>query len=147
MYIPKVIADNAGILRGNNGPGGGMPYLWHAFITFAFVLRKPLSVFSNYSADTFAVNMNFWSGLFVLFFGLAAIKESLKCFGRSPQDNDQKNETAFYLSWGLLLAWLSSGMGAFLLFVDNKTDMGVLSLTVMALFAGFSCINLILSKT
>lgn len=37
-------------------------------------------------------------------------------------------------------------MGAFLLFVDNKTDMGVLSLTTIALFAGMSFINQKLTK-
>lgn len=37
-------------------------------------------------------------------------------------------------------------MGAFLLFVDNKTDMGVLSLSIMAIFAGFSFINLFYSQ-
>lgn len=29
MYIPKVIAESGGILRGNTGPADGMPYLWH----------------------------------------------------------------------------------------------------------------------
>jgi hypothetical protein len=30
-----------------------------------------------------------------------------------------------------------SGMGAFLVFVDNKTDLGVMSLTMLALMSGF----------
>lgn len=36
-----------------------------------------------------------------------------------------------------LLLWLMSGMGAFLVFVDNKTDLGVMSLTMLALLSGF----------
>jgi len=35
------------------------------------------------------------------------------------------------------LLWLMSGMGAFLVFVDNKTDLGVMSLTMLALMSGF----------
>lgn len=35
------------------------------------------------------------------------------------------------------LLWLMSGMGAFLVFVDNKTDLGVMSLTLLALLSGF----------
>gem|GEM_PF-6220040 len=35
------------------------------------------------------------------------------------------------------LLWLMSGMGAFLVFVDNKTDLGVMSLTMLALLSGF----------
>lgn len=123
-----------------------MPYLWHAFITFAFVLRKAVGL-SYFSADTFAVNMNFWSGILVLLFGLASIAEALKFFGQNLESKEEKRQIPpFYLAWGLLLAWLSSGMGAFLLFVDNKTDMGVLSLTVLALFAGMSFINLMQGK-
>lgn len=32
--------------------------------------------------------------------------------------------------------WLTSGMGAFLVFVDNKTDMGVLALSILAILGG-----------
>ena len=30
-----------------------------------------------------------------------------------------------------------SGMGAFLVFIDNKTDLGVLALIILALYSGF----------
>lgn len=43
--------------------------------------------------------------------------------------------------------WLTSGMGAFLLFVDNKTDMGVLALTVFAILAGITALNHFREKT
>ena len=91
--------------------------------------------------------MNFWSGIIVLIFGIYLIIEALKFF--APQQEDKKSEfsqNAFFIAWGLLLAWLTSGMGAFLLFVDNKTDMGVLSLTILALFSGFSFLNLLYQK-
>ncbi len=30
-----------------------------------------------------------------------------------------------------------SGMGAFLVFIDNKTDLGVLALIILAVYSGF----------
>jgi hypothetical protein len=45
--------------------------------------------------------------------------------------------TAFSIGWMYFLLWLMSGMGAFLVFVDNKTDLGVMSLTMLALMSGF----------
>lgn len=83
MYIPKVIAENAGVLWGNLGPASGMPYLWHSFIAFFFSLWTPVSSVLNIAKDTVAVNLNALSGIFVLVFGLGAIKEILAVFNRS----------------------------------------------------------------
>lgn len=87
--------------------------------------------------------MNIISGILVLLFGLAVIREVLCYFAdeRESKENEEKNLIAFFVGRGLLLLWLTSGMGAFLLFVDNKTDMGVLSLVVMALLAGWKFLN------
>lgn len=147
LYTPKVIADNGGILRGNRGTANAMPYLWHGLIASAFSFWKPITSITSLATDTFAINMNFWSGIIVLIFGTHLIIEALKFF--APQQENNKSEfsqNAFFIAWGLLLAWLTSGMGAFLLFVDNKTDMGVLSLTILALFSGFSFLNLLYQK-
>ena len=147
LYTPKVIADNGGILRGNRGTANTMPYLWHGLIASAFSFWKPITSITSLATDTFAINMNFWSGIIVLIFGIYLIIEALKFF--APQQEDNKSDfsqNAFFIAWGLLLAWLTSGMGAFLLFVDNKTDMGVLSLTILALFSGFSFLNLLYQK-
>lgn len=124
-----------------------MPYLWHGLIASAFSFWKPITSITSLATDTFAINMNFWSGIIVLIFGTHLIIEALKFF--APQQENNKSEfsqNAFFIAWGLLLAWLTSGMGAFLLFVDNKTDMGVLSLTILALFSGFSFLNLLYQK-
>ena len=124
-----------------------MPYLWHGLIASAFSFWKPITSITSLATDTFAINMNFWSGIIVLIFGIYLIIEALKFF--APQQEDNKSDfsqNAFFIAWGLLLAWLTSGMGAFLLFVDNKTDMGVLSLTILALFSGFSFLNLLYQK-
>ena len=40
------------------------------------------------------------------------------------------------IGWFTLLLWLTSGMGAFLVIVDNKTDLGVMALSLLALLAG-----------
>jgi hypothetical protein len=48
------------------------------------------------------------------------IKEVLAFFGKK---DDQSTETGLSFGWTGLLFWLTSGMGAFLVFVDNKTDL------------------------
>lgn len=35
----------------------------------------------------------------------------------------------------LMMIWLTSGMGAFLVFVDNKTDLGVMTFVLLAVFS------------
>ena len=145
LYTPKVIADNFGIIRWNQGTANAMPYLWHGLIASAFSFWKPISVLTSLSADSFAINMNFWSGILVLIFWIALIIEVLKFFNKKDQ-KAEFSQNSFFVARGLLIAWLTSGMGAFLLFVDNKTDMGVLSLSIMAIFAGFSFINLFYSQ-
>lgn len=84
--------------------------------------------------------MNFWSGIFVLLFGLGLISELVGYL------HDQVKRTAsqigagkivFLLGWLLLLLWLTSGMGAFLVFIDNKTDLGIMALVILALYSGF----------
>lgn len=43
----------------------------------------------------------------------------------------------YQTSWVILLSWLTSGMGAFLVFVDNKSDFGILAITLCALVLVF----------
>ena len=133
MYIPKIISENWGILRWNQGSGWGMPYLWHWFIVFFFSLGIPLQALFSIAPDTLAINMNFLSGIFVLILGLAVSQQVIQLF--LSQKN--KKSVGMLISWAFLLLRLSSGMGAFLVFVDNKTDLWVLTLTLLALFAGF----------
>ena len=46
----------------------------------------------------------------------------------------------------MLLFWLTSGMGAFLVFVDNKTDLGVMALTILAMLSGFIFLKYVLDN-
>ncbi|MCX6822574.1 MAG: hypothetical protein NTX91_01065 [candidate division SR1 bacterium] len=134
MYVPKVLAENHGVLRGNMGAADTAQYLWHMFIAFRFSLIQPIKSRFWLSPDTIAVAMNFLSGLFVLFFGMGLVDEVLGFFGKKNE-----NEQALSFNFGRLglLFWLTSGMGAFLVFVDNKTDLGVMAMTILAILSGF----------
>jgi hypothetical protein len=79
MYVPKIIAENFGLIWGNVGTANAMPFLRHSFIAFWFSIG---SIFSGnrMSPDTVAVSMNFLSGPLVLLFGLALINEVIEFF-------------------------------------------------------------------
>ncbi len=138
MYFPKIIAQNHGILRWNMWVADMVPGLWHMFITFFFALIQPIKTRFWLAPDTIAVAMNFLSGIFVLIFGTGLIKEAITYF--APKKTEEENITTtigLYSGWMMLLFWLTSWMGAFLVFVDNKTDLGVMALTVLAMLSGF----------
>ncbi|MDD3262859.1 MAG: hypothetical protein PHR61_03350 [Candidatus Absconditabacteria bacterium] len=137
MYVPKVIAENHGVLRGNIGIAATPPELRHGFITFWFSLIGAIKGFWL-GPDTVAVSMNFLSGIFVLILGLGTVKEIINYFTKKETIG---TKIAFYLGRFLLLLWLTSGMGAFLVFVDNKTDLGVMALTILGMLSGFIFLN------
>ncbi|MEF2175877.1 MAG: hypothetical protein V3575_05370 [Candidatus Absconditabacteria bacterium] len=149
FFYPRIRAINNGFFWGSNGIMES-PYLWYGYISFFFSLLLPFENHLWVSPDTIAVTMNFLSGIFVLLFGLALIKEFILLVGAFLKKNgitidsnsyDYSNK-AFFIGWLLLLAWLTSGMGAFLVFVDNKTDLGILSLIILALYSGFHFIRM-----
>jgi len=146
MYIPKVWSLHGGSFW-MNGPGGWSTVgLWHTFIAFWFSLWKPLSGWL--APDTIAVAMNFLSWIFVLIFGIGLVSEvteyfSLKSKGIDTFKGKVLRSIALYIGWFMLLLRLTSWMWAFLVFVDNKTDLGVLALTVLALLSGFIFIRYI----
>jgi len=140
MYIPKVVAEHHWILWWNNGPAAGMIWLWHTYITFFFSIGAPIASVLNIAKDTIAVNLNALSWVFVLLFGLWALKESLPLF-RKKEDWEEGDNWAFLIWWSLILMWLTSWMWAFLVFVDNKTDMWVLALSLLAILSGFIFLN------
>lgn len=89
------------------------------------------------SPDTIAVAMNFLSGVLVLIFGTGLIREVINYFAPKKDEDETVTALGFYSGWMMLLFWLTSGMGAFLVFVDNKTDLGVMALTILAMLSGF----------
>lgn len=128
MYIPKVWAENHGAL-GIWQPGGVANFLWFSYITFWFALIEPIKSFFWLSPDTIAVSLNFLSGIFVMVFGIWLVHQTLSYLSK-------KIGATWLLTWRIgTLLWLTSGMGAFLVFVDNKTDLWVLAMTVLALLS------------
>lgn len=82
--------------------------------------------------------MNFWSGIFVLLFGLGLISEVIGYLGHTIRViNREARLYVLGMGWFMLLLWLMSGMGAFLVFIDNKTDLGVMALIILAMYSGF----------
>ncbi|HCB50984.1 TPA: hypothetical protein DEP21_00020 [Patescibacteria group bacterium] len=74
----------------------------------------------------------------MLLLGLGTTKQIIDFFAPKHDNEEHEKETkniTFYLGWFLVILWLTSGMGAFLVFVDNKTDMGVMTLTMLAILS------------
>lgn len=147
MYVPKVLAENHGVLWGNVWSVVNMaPGLWHIFITFFFGLIQPIKSRFWIAPDTVAVAMNFLSGIFVLIFGTGLIKEAINYFAPRKHEDDVMPTIGLYTWWMMLLFWLTSWMGAFLVFVDNKTDLGIMALTILAMLSGFIFLKHILDN-
>lgn len=146
MYEPKVLAENMWVLWWNLWIAAWAPQLWHAFITFWFSLIQPIKWGFWLSPDNIAVSMNFLSGIFVLLFSLGTIREVINFFDKKLKDIKNweliKN-MSFYSGWFWMLLWLTSGMWAFLVFVDNKTDLWVMAMTILAILSGIIFINYI----
>ena len=139
MYLPKVVSENNWILWWNVWPASSMLGLWHSYIAFFFSVWTPISYILNIAKDTVAVNLNALSWVFVLLFGLWALSEALVLFKK--REDDEETPVPFMIGWTLILMWLTSWMGAFLLFVDNKPDMWVLALSLLAILSWFVFLN------
>lgn len=144
MFIPKVRANNAWVFP------IGWWNVWYAFIAFRFALIKPIANFFWLSPDTIAIVMNFISGLLVMTFGLWAIVEVEKWLIKKdrpetstdedvPWKKDSRRLLSFW--WLMLLLRLTSWMWAFLVFVDNKNDLGVMALVILAIMSWFIMFN------
>lgn len=144
MYETKILAESFGVMRWNIWIANSAPQLRHAFITFWFSLTQPIKWWFWLSPDNIAVSMNFLSWIFVLFFGLWVVKETLNFFEKKINDMKEWNlikNISFY-SWRIwLLLWLTSWMWAFLVFVDNKTDLWVMAMTLLAILSWIIFIN------
>lgn len=131
MYYPKVWSLNNGVFF-TNGPVT-FPYIWMAYIAYWFSLLKPFTSFTFWP-DTLAVFMNSISWWLSLLFWLWALDKVIKFIGSKSKDS---YHVSFWLGRMWFLLWLMSGMWAFLVFVDNKTDLWVMSLTMLALMSWF----------
>ncbi len=129
-----------------------MPYLWYWFLTFWFKFAQSFPIwqwFFGISPDSLTVLMNFLSGPLVLlasWFLLHAFIEYLQ-----DKKWDQKHSLSYSMTilcvWRfLMLLWLTSGMWAFLVFVDNKTDLAVMFFGVIALYVWIQFIRILSQK-
>ena len=153
MYIPKILAENAGIYRWNY-VANNMPWLWHQFLTFVFSLTGCTNGWLGLSPDNIAISMNNISAFLVLIFWIAIIFQIFTLINKKEEeeDDDKKSNlkkwkntiTDTWISnwnwitiwWYFLLLWLTGWMWAFLVIVDNKTDLWVMALSLLALLAG-----------
>ena len=145
MYFPKVWALNNGLFF-SEGPIT-TPHLWMVYIAYWFSLFKPFGTSFSLAPDTVAVVLNNVSGWLSLLFGLGAMSTIINYFkDKKTILSDLQSQYTFSIGWMYFLLWLMSGMGAFLVFVDNKTDLGVMSLTMLAIMSGFLFIKSITNK-
>lgn len=145
MYFPKVWALNNGLFF-SEGPVA-TPFLWMVYISYWFSLFKPFGSSFLLAPDTVAVVLNNVSGRLALMFWLGATSSLINYFREKRIIlSDLQSRYTFSIAWAYLLMWLMSGMGAFLVFVDNKTDLGVMSLTLLAIMSGFIFIKSLHNK-
>ena len=152
MYIPKILAENAGIYRWNT-VANGMPWFWHQFLTFIFSLTGCTNWWFGLSSDNIAISMNNISAALVLIFWIAIIFQIFDLVNDKKGKNDDEsseleewkntisevemsNWNWITMWWYILLLWLTGWMWAFLVIVDNKTDLWVMALSLLALLAG-----------
>ncbi len=142
MLMPNSISWNN--WRAFNGPQwvGYFP-IYLSFISFFFSLIKGLGTGFWISPDTFWVEMNYLTALFTFFCTLGIIDKVLDLV--SHKDTNHKL-FSMSLGWFSKLLWLSSGMGAFLVFVDNKSDFGIMFLSCLWLFSGLWYIDYLIKK-
>ena len=136
MYEPKVFAQNHWVIRWNIWVAASAPLLRHVFITFWFSLFGSIKLWL--APETFAVAMNFLSWVLVLIFWLGLLKEVIEYFNKKIKNLElweKIKNLSFVSGWTMLLLWLTSGMWAFLVFVDNKTDLWVMAMTTLAILS------------
>ena len=153
MYIPKILAENAGIYRWNT-IANNIPWFWHQFLTFIFSLTWCTNWWFGLSPDNIAVSMNNLSATLVLLFWIAILFQIFSLINTKKEkvedkkselkkwEKDNITETGMWnyngiaMWWYFLLLRLTSWMWAFLVIVDNKTDLWVMALSLLALLAG-----------
>lgn len=93
LYVPKIIAENAGILWGNT-VGSTMPGMWHMFITYFFSLAGATNGLFGLGADTVAVAMNFWSAVLVLLLGVGIVCQVTELVQHSSSQGQEEQEAS-----------------------------------------------------
>ena len=105
-------------------------YLWSGFLAWMYKLGN----WTWFAPDTWMITSNFLSWIFALLFGFMLISTLVRYLEEKKVVSWIKKYLLLLVWYILLLARLTSWNGAFLLFVDNKTDIAVLMYIILALF-------------
>lgn len=130
MFYPKAIAQEGGLYYKYEWPLHAMPYLWHSFMAGCYSLWNPLEVF-GLTKDAFAMVINWFSWMLVIMFTCAVIAYLLNLLRK----RDEATVVPFAIWWGTTLLLLTSGVWVFLLFIDNKSEMGGLLFTLLGILS------------
>lgn len=134
MAIPNFFSSFHGLPWNSEFWVSYMP-LYLSFVTFFFSLIKWIWNWFWIAPDTIWVEMNYLTAIFTLIATLGLINYTITHFSFA-WESGKKYDYSFMIWWFLKLLWLTSGMGAFLVIVDNKSDFGVMFLATMWLFSG-----------
>lgn len=131
MYIPKVWAEHHGYIW-NSLSAQFSPSPWLTYIAVWFQFGYAFQSIGGWIwPDTWAVVMNFFSVLIVMIMTWGLVRRVIRYVNLTDRSG------LYQTAWIVLLSWMTSGMGAFLVFVDNKSDFGILAITLCALILVF----------
>lgn len=139
ILFPRIWSINNGLYWSSQSVSA-LPNLWYWFLTFWFKFASAFPIgkwLFGISPDALTVIMNYWSGPFVLMSTWFLLHALLNFIDK--QKKHAVSSEKFILpmvAFGLILMilWLTSGMGAFLVFVDNKPDLAVMFFAILALY-------------
>lgn len=142
MLMPNSISGAFGWTW--DGPLGVwyMP-VYLSFVSFFFSIIKWLGSKFWLSPDTFGVEMNYLTAIFTFICTLWIVDKILAMV--THKDSNHRS-TIMSLGWFIKILWLTSGMWAFLVFVDNKTDFGIMYLSCMWLLTWLGYLDYIITK-
>ena len=106
-------------------------YFWYPFLAWMYQLGR----WTRFAPDTWMITFNFFSGIFSLFFGFMLVATVVRFLqNKKFFSSDLKKYWLLITGYVLVLARLTSWNGAFLVFVDNKTDLAVFMFVILWLF-------------
>lgn len=123
---------------------GGYLSIYLSFVSFFFSIIKGLGGKFWIAPDTFGVEFNYLTAIFTFVTTLWIIGKTLLLVKKD--NNEHQEKLSMTMGWFVKLLWLTSGMGAFLVFIDNKSDFGIMYLSCLGLFAGLGYIDYLVKK-
>lgn len=134
MSVPRMLVNNHGMIRFDNFGNYASTFpVYLSYVAYFFGLFWSFGSKFWINADTVGVVMNFMTAIYTIFVFLALLQAFAQWFG---DDEDDSTKLWFDIGRFGILQWMTSGMGAFLVFVDNKSDFGIMFLGAMWLLFG-----------